>query len=529
MISRKRSVATAFAALTVAALTLTACAGNGGTPQGSESANGGATSEGEPVAGGIAQIIEPATPTSLDPARMQNLWYNASTIGNALYGALLRDDPVTGDLTYELLEDMTTDDGGKTFTVKVREGVTFSDGTPFTAEAVKYGWDRLRAPETGSADIGTSALVESTEVVDDLTLTVTLVTPIPNFPSAVIPTTMNWIAKPEALEAGQAAFDANPIGAGPFVLKNWARQDVVSLERNENYWNDPYPYLDGIEVRGMWDTSQRFNALIGGQADLVMESGAENLAKAEDSGFFNETLPLNAGSGFGLNTTKAPFDDVRARQALSYALDLEAFNLASLGGYGVIPETLFVDASPFHSDIPLHTYDPEKAQELFDELAAEGKPVDFKVTFFAGSSTQYEALQAQLNEYDNVTIGADQRDPSEAGLVTLAGDFQITTTSILVGAEPDPRLGLFLHSDGRQNYTRISDAELDAALEAGRHATDLDERIEAYETVQERVVELTPYVFTSRISAGVMANDEINGITRYGIGSMWPATLWLAP
>lgn len=101
----------------------------------------------------------------------------------------------------------------------------------------------------GSTTIRQAVEVESTEAVDPLTLRVTMVEPNPQFGQAVVAGALNWVASPAALEQGREAFDQNPIGAGPFTLVNWARQDVVTLEKNPGYWDAPKPYLDTLEIR----------------------------------------------------------------------------------------------------------------------------------------------------------------------------------------------------------------------------------------------------------------------------------------
>lgn len=144
--------------------------------------------------------------------------------------------------------------------------VTFSDGTPLDAEAVKFNWDRLRDPATASGSVGEASQIASTEVLDPTTLQVELAAPNPNYAHSVIVSSMNWIASPNALQQGAAAFDENPIGAGPFTLANWSRQDVIELEKNPTYWDAPRPYLEGLTIRTSADTTQRLNSITTGGA-----------------------------------------------------------------------------------------------------------------------------------------------------------------------------------------------------------------------------------------------------------------------
>ncbi|MGO4588137.1 ABC transporter substrate-binding protein [Micrococcaceae bacterium Sec5.1] len=512
---------TAAALVVAAAIALSGCASGGASSDPAPAAN--------PISGGIARVVEAGTPTSLDPALLQNTGPRMPVTGNSLYGQLVTDDPVTGEIKMGLLKEFATSDGGKTFTVRVREGVKFSDGTPFTAEAVKFGWDRIKVPTTGSSVIATGALVDNIKIVDELTATVTMAKPTPHFPSAVLFTQMNWIGSPTALQAGAEAFNAKPVGAGPFVLEKWTQGDVLKLKKNQNYYVPDLPHLDGLEVRGIADPSLAYNALASGQADVVMTISQEKAANAVDAGNVATPYVLGGGNALIMNTSKAPFDDVRARQAVSYALDLDKLSEAVYGGFGELPKTLFKADSPLFADVPVHTYDREKAQKLFNELAAEGKPLTFSMALFPGGSAMFEAIQSQLSQYQNVKVTANQRDQSEQGSLPVKGDFQMLSSAIVFN-DPDPRIWLALHGEaGSSNYSRLNDAQMNTALNAGRDGKTIEERADAYKKVAERFQELVPMILTNVSYFGSIESSKVNGITMYGMGSLAPDTLWLQP
>jgi peptide/nickel transport system substrate-binding protein len=268
--------------------------------------------------------------------------------------------------------------------------------------------------------------------------------------------------------------------------------------------------------------------LISGGADLILNSDASIFAEGTAAGFTETNYTFNGGIGFMLNTSKPPFDDVRARNALAYALDLEQLSDAVTKGYPSVPETLFTEDSPFFEDIPLQTYDAKKAQDLFDELADEGTPVEFAYTVFPGpGQTVFDALQAQLSTYDNVTVTADQRDTSEQGVVGTTGDYQVLTSS-LAFSDPASRLWATLHGDAeRTNYSRINDPELNEALDAAVAATDAEEQKEHWATVQELLAELDPYILYQQFFNGTLSASTVNGIVMYGYTTPAAADLWL--
>lgn len=201
----------------------------------------------------------------------------------------------------------------------------------------------------------------------------------------------------------------------------------MKLERNPDYWDAPRPYLDSLELRAVSDANQRVNMMVSGGADLASESSWAALAKADQAGLVTDAVPVGGGQYLVMNTRRAPFDDPRAREAVSAAVNLDDINTAVFEGHGEVPDTLFPESSPFHADIPLRQDDPERAQQLFDELAAEGKPVEF--TFTATSLVEIrsvaESLQAQLAAYDNVDVQVEVLDIAGYMPRTAARDFDM--------------------------------------------------------------------------------------------------------
>lgn len=485
------------------------------------------TANTEPTPGGSMQAIQGGEPRSLDPATMVNAWMAQSLVGNALYGTLMTNDVETFEVGHALATGFVSEDGGATFTLTLRPDLVFTDGTLLDAAAVEHNWDRLRDPKVGSPSLTQAAQVTSTEVVDPLTLRVVMAAPNPHFAQSLVTSGMNWIASPDALQKGQSEFDKNPIGAGPFRLASWSRQNRIELTRNPDYWDQPKPYLDALTIRTVPDTNQRLNAITTGSADLAMEASWFTLSKAEAAGYPTYTVPTGGGQFLAFNTRKAPFDDVRARRAVSLALDLEEIDAAVYNSTGSIPETLFPEVSPFHKDMALHEKDRDAAKRLFDELAAEGNPVDF--TFLAYSSIENkavaEAVQAQLSAFENVTARIEIVE-FVAGVPRLAaGDFDMAILSATI-LDPDASLWSVFHSDSRGNYTGIDDEELDKALDVGRVAKSTEERVAAYEVVQQRLADLDPAVWYVRSAPSVVTGKDTYGVATYGMGSVLPEELW---
>jgi peptide/nickel transport system substrate-binding protein len=210
------------------------------------------------------------------------------------------------------------------------------------------------------------------------------------------------------------------------------------------------------------------------------------------------------------------------------ALDVEAVNEAVFQGVGQVADTLFAQPSPFYSDTPLHRPDRATAQRLFDELAAEGKPVEFTFTTFSSSEVQAiaEAVQAQLSAFRNVRVEVSVIDLAQAGTLQTTHDFDATITSAFF-TDPDPRLWTQFNGGSSNNMSGIDDPALNEALQRGRLGTSVDQRRADYDVVQQRLGELTPVVFLMRIAPGVVSGRDVGGLAQYGSGSLLPEELWV--
>lgn len=501
-------------------LLLSACGGGGG------SAQAGSGPSGDPVQGGSLRAVLLSEPRNLDPAILQNNNRSQGLLGNALYGTLLVSDPTTGAVGSDMAKSFTTSDQGKTFVLTLRPGLKFSDGTPLDAAAVKYNWDRQKDPKLGGSTLQDAKVIASTKAENATTLTVTLTHAVPRYGSNVTLSSLNWIASPAALKRGKQAFDARPVGAGPFTMKSWSRGGMLSLVKNASYWNAPKPYLDGINVTFSPDATQRLNSLQAGGADLSMIEDWSVVAKAKAANLQVDTQPAGGGQFIAFNLARAPFDDLAARQAVSYALDTDAFDLAVNQGKGEPVATLFPKGNPLHNDVQLHAYDKEKAQQLFDQLAARGKPVKFTFTTFKGSEKVAEALQAQLSPYKNVTVEVKVAEWADTGRILGAHDFDATLAAASF-QDPDPVLPRAFLSTSPRNSVGIDDPQLDAALDAGSAAATTAARKTAYETASQRLAAVVPGIFYTREALVAVASTKTGGVSMYGAGSLLADSLWL--
>ncbi|MFC4855918.1 ABC transporter substrate-binding protein [Actinophytocola glycyrrhizae] len=489
------------------------------------------TASDAPRTGGDATIVLGVDAArGLDPAALFNLTPSGDANRmSAIFDVLFAADAATGEVTPGIGESLTSDADGRVWTLTLRAGVRFSDGTPFDAEAVKFNYERIADPATKSPLAGLVAGV-TFAVADERTLTITLPAPNSQF-DRTLALNLTYIGSPTALRADPAAFAEKPVGAGPFVLEEWVRDDHMTLVRNPAYYQEGRPYLDSVTFRVIADPVQRINAVTTGQAHAAVPGSELSFAqRAEGAGLAVTRAAAGGGPTLMFNTARAPFDDVRARRAVALAIDGK--DLAAVVDPGSSqPESLYGPDSPFHPDERvLPGQDKDEAQQLFTELAADGKPVRFTVSmpgsgFFRRTA---EYLQSRLSQFRDVEVAIEVLDNASLDRkVFQARDFDLSAQIVPV-PDPEPNLYKLLHSGGQTNYMSYSSPEVDAALDEGRQSTDEATRAEAYATVERLVARDVPILpFRNQATYTVHSSDLV-GLSLHGDGCLRYDRLGLA-
>lgn len=481
---------------------------------------------GPPKAGGTLTYLLSGEVPSLDPVTF-TVPSNPSFLAPralAIFDSLAVENPETGEMQMRLAESIASPDG-LVWTAKLKPDLKFSDNTPLDAEALRFNWQRIADPANRAAMAPYAQQMASMDVVDAVTLKVTLKAPNVAF-NRVISRYLTYIGSPTAIRERGKDFGDKPVGAGAYQVEEFVRDDHLTLVRNPYYKGSTY--LDRIIIKPVVDEAQRLNTLASDGADAMFSSDQNSAAQAKDFGAETVTTTLNGGSDIMFNVTKAPFDDKRARQAIALALDPAALNRDLYDGQGTPVDTLFVDSSPFHdASIKQRKPDPAKAQDLFDELAADGKPLD--VTFLVPQSftSRAEWFQAQLAKFENVKVSLQSLPDAQVPATGKAGNFQAAflTSSWLY---PSPSLQTFFGTGATQNWGRYSNPKVDQALNTGLTSQDEAVQVEAYKTVQRAIVDDIPSVFYARPKYLVIHNAKVHGVTVVGDGSPLWTDLWMS-
>ncbi len=275
------------------------------------------------VKGGTLSFATNVDTVTFDPAGGAAVNGSGPDVG-AVYDALALLDPVTLKVVPRIAESFTPNADATVWTVKIRPGVTFSDGTVFDANAVKADWDRLK---TSSTVAGTKTIVNSFTsyvVSDPLTLVVTLPQARGAFPTYLVGP-LGTIPSPTAVAKYGNTYGTSPtttVGAGPFLLTEWVRGDHKTVVRNTSYWQKGKPYLNSIVYKVLENPDQKVDGLTTGSFNVGFFSGASAATvKGQQAGLTTLRVTDSGAYGAQFNLSKAPLNDLRVRQALVLATD----------------------------------------------------------------------------------------------------------------------------------------------------------------------------------------------------------------
>lgn len=447
-----------------------------------------------PARGGHLIVGNEANPNNFDPTRMFGL--PPRRIGRTIYNALVSIDE-QGNVQPELAESWEQPDD-HTYVLRLRQGVTFHDGTPFDAEAVKFHFDRHLNPDVQSLRAGELASVESTTIVDAHTVQIALAQPFAPF----LATLFDWsgfVVSPTAVAASGEDYGLNPVGTGPFKFAEHVQDQHTIVERNPDYWEDGLPLLDRITFRPIPIDSTRLTELRSGGVHLIENvplqdvsrlDGAAEVALSVKDGFrFDYLYFVAANEPYGTNKV--------FRQAINWAIDREALLLGALFGVGASSFQPFFSGTPYHDPAfqPYHR-DLDRAKRLLDESGVSA-PIGWQVgvTEDPVQLRVAQIVQTQLAEI-GIEMGIEQIDVATQQERSLAGT-QTFSTSGWWGWRPDPDqyLTTLMSTDGPNNYARYSDPRVDELLAEGRATSDLDDRIAIYRSLRDIVSDASVYIY----------------------------------
>ncbi|MFY0633418.1 MAG: ABC transporter substrate-binding protein [Vannielia sp.] len=476
---------------------------------------------------GVLIVGQVAEPKSLDPAAVTAV--NDFRILVNLYEGLTRYKPGTLEVAPGLAESWEVSEDGTEYTFKLRSGVTFHDGTPFNAEAVKFNFDRMLKEDHPFHNTGPFPLafffssVEETTAVDDTTVKFKLSAPYAPFLSNLAYPT-GLMVSPAAVEAGGADFGRAPVGTGPFKFVEWRANEAVVIDKYEDYWGEPAG-AQAVVFRPIEDANTRVAEMIAGGIDMMVEVPPTALSQFQGDEF---NVVEQAGPHVWfliLNAKEGPMADKKVRQAVNYAINKEAIVNDVLEG------TADVAAGPtppafawaYNDELSPYPYDPEKAKALLAEAGAEGASLTFYVTE-GGSGMLDPVAMGTAIQADLAAVGLDVKietyewntflgnvNPGLEGKADMAEMAWMTN-------DPDTLPYLALRTDawpdkGGFNSGYYSNPKVDELLESARTAVDQEERAALYKEMQTIVQDDAPWVFIANWKQNAVTNDRVENFS----------------
>ena len=511
----------------VGALVIVVGACGGGSSKGTSSSSRATTADsGKPTSGGkVVYGLESDTGGGFCLPSGQ-LAISGVMVADSIY------DPLTwpndkGEYVPYLAESVTPNADFTEWTIKLRSGITFTDGSPLNADTVKLNLDSYRGKNPNiSSSLFSLVLktVTNVTVTDPLTVVVKMSSPWVAFPAYLFSFgRMGMMAKAQLTD--NQTCPSKLIGTGPFKLKGrWTPGAPVELVKNAGYWRKDangkqLPYLDAITFVGVVESAQRITQLEAGQLDIMQTDFEPDLARLQpkaDSGTIKLTIETKGRENryYLLNAGKPPFDDPKARRAFALALDRNEINkLRNLG-------RATVANGPFDKGVPGYVADPgfpkhdlAKAKKLVDQVkAAHGGRFNVQFVILPDSENRNEAeILKQQIEKAGISASIDVVDQTAEISTAISGDYNVLLWRNHAGEDPDTNY-VWWHSGELTNFGKINDPEIDRLLEQGRATSDAAQRAAAYEGVTKEFAKNIWNVWAWYVNWGIATRPNVNGI-----------------
>ena len=464
----------------------------------------GLTDAGEPQRGGTLLYGVEAESTAGFCLAEAQLAISGMLAVRAFYDTLTVPNAEGGYVPY-LAKSVEPNADSTEWTITLRDGIKFHDGTDLDATVVKNNLDAYRGKYAGRNSLLFSFILQDiadVTVADPLTVKVTTKRSWVSFPAFLFASSRLGIMAQAQLDAPGEACANKPIGTGPFKFVSWTKNQKLVGERNETYWQiapdgKPYPYVDGIEFRPSPDSTVRSQSIESGVLNIIHTTDGEKISalfrELRDDGKANMLVSEDSAevSFIQLNHTVPPFNDVRMRRALALASDRDDVNRRVNAGLPTVAEGPFGPGSiGFLEDTGFPQYDIEAAKALLAEYQAENPEAE---TGFTISSTTDPAVKriAELIQQRASEVGIKIKIDvvEKAALIdrAISKNYQAMVFRNYPGGDPDINYVWWYGKGNPVNFGGWEDEELDKLLDAGRSETDPAKRTEIYQDVNRRM------------------------------------------
>ncbi|MCR8726192.1 ABC transporter substrate-binding protein [Frigidibacter sp. ROC022] len=441
----------------------------------------------------------------LEPPHLDPTSAAAGAIDSVLYSNVfegLTRFASDGSIVPGLAKSWDISDDGLVYTFHLHDGVKFHDGTTMDAEDVKFSLDRARAEDSTNAQKALFAGIADVEVVDPLTVKVTL-----SAPNGSLPFNLAWgdavIVAPESIEN----IKTNPVGTGAFRFVNWVQGDKIELAKNEDYWGTP-ARLDHVTFRFISDPTAAFAAVMAEDVDVFAGYPApENLPQFEADPRFQVIIGNTEGETIlAMNNRREPLNDVRVREAIAHAIDRQAIIDGAMFGLGTPIGAHFAPHNPAYVDLTaLSAYDPEKSKALLAEAGVENLTLSLKLPPPSYARRGGEIIASQLR-----AVGIETRIENQEWAQWLENTFKGHDFDLTIVSHTEPMdFGIYANPDYYFGYDNPAYQELIKTLDL---TTDPAKRTELMRQAQEIMAKDYVNGFLFELAVATVAKADIRGL-----------------
>ena len=500
-----------FAIILVPVLALSLLCGCGKKAS-SQTSNELKRTEANEICIGIAQDFDSLDPDYMTAAGTKEVLFN-------VFEGLVKPN-ADGEIVPAVASEIVKSDDGLSYAFTLREGVKFHNGDPVTMQDVLYSLERRWKNDDPAAHLAALEVISSLDVSDNV-LTIVLSAPSNEFLAAV----MNAYIIP----ADYTDLETAPVGTGPYKFVSRQVQDSLVLERFADYWGTP-GNLQKVTFRILENAEGLVLGLQSGALDLVAHMSSDQTVQLSKNDFTVAEGSMNLVQALYLNNAVKPFDDVRVRQALCYAVDKQAVIDLAFDGYGIpLGTSMFPSFAKYYDDSLTNYYTPdtEKAKAL---LAEAGYPNGFEMTITVPSNytPHVNTAQVLVEQLREAGIRATVQPVDwSTWLEDVYGNrkFQSTVTGLTSDNMTARKLLERFGSSVGNNFTNYSDAEYDEILAKALAAVDDAEQTELYRALEKNLTENAANVYLQDMADLVAVRTGLTGLTFYPIYVLDVSTL----
>jgi peptide/nickel transport system substrate-binding protein len=476
-----------------------------------------------PVSGGVLNFGLLTEPPSLDP--FHQAADTRTRLSVLMYQGLFYEGP-TGVAVPMLATGYEVTEDGLEYTISLRQGVKFHDGSDMTAEDVAYSYNYIRDEKNGSPAASDYSVIESLEVVDDSTIKIKL-----SIPNAALPMTLGnqygGVVPAGYFDAANAKdlLNTQSVGTGPFKLVEYVPNSHITMEKHAEYWEQGLPYLDGVDFSILPNSTSLMVALQNSRIDLVvLERPQDSEQVAGTEGLVVERWPSLAQKAIDIGLETPPLDDVRVRQAIALAVDKNEIMQASIGDYGTVITTMVAGMQEQWGvpveELDYQERDLERARAL---LADAGFADGFSLPLTTISGFDWMGPAAITLREQLLEIGIDtQINPVDLGVwIDNFRNYKMGFTFNDWATQPDPSLLFYRHFHSRPDgadYRNWNNEEASNLLDIGRESTDDQVRKQAYSDYQKIMSETVPTIMLFSADHVSVRSDDVQNFAHHPSG-----------